>query len=221
LTNQTLRGDIDHFVLAAPDLARACAEFERATGVTPIAGGAHPGRGTHNALVAFDDSAYLEIIAPDPAQTPTGMSAPMAKLPAPTLMHWAIRSSGLESLAARLREIGWTPTPVNRMSRTPPGGARLEWELFGVHRHRFGGLAPFFIDWLNSPRPPSSSPRVGALRSVRLATEDPLALRNLVALLGVDVEVVAGPPSLAIAFASPRGEIRYEGTDPRGFTLGD
>jgi hypothetical protein len=220
-TKQTFHGEVDHFVLAAPDLARACAEFESATGVAPIAGGAHPGRGTHNALVAFDDSAYLEIIAPDPAQTATGMSSPLAKLPAPTLMHWAIRSRGLEPLAARLRELGWTPTPVNRMSRTPPGGARLDWELFGVHRHRFGGLAPFFIDWLNSPRPPSTSPRVGALQSVQLAAEDPVPLRDLVALLGVDIEVNAGAPRLAITFASPRGEIRYEGTNPRGFSLGD
>jgi hypothetical protein len=220
-TSQTFHGEIDHFVMAAPNLEHACAEFERATGVAPIAGGAHPGRGTHNALVAFDDSAYLEIIAPDPAQVATGMSAPMAKLAAPTLMHWAIRCRGLEALAARLREMGWTPTPVNRMSRTPPGGARLDWELFGVHRHSFGGLAPFFIDWLNSPRPPSTSPRVGILRSVRLTADDPVAIRNLVALLGVDVEVSAGPPSLAITFASPRGEIRFEGSNPRGFTLGD
>jgi len=220
-TKQTFHGEIDHFVLAAPNLEQACADFERATGVAPIAGGAHPGRGTHNALVAFDDSAYLEIIAPDPAQSPTGMSAPMAQLAGPTLMHWAIRSRGLEALAARLREMGWAPTPVNRMSRTPPGGSRLEWELFGVHRHRFGGLAPFFIDWMNSPRPPSTSPRVGALRRVALTTDDPVAIRNVVALLGVDVEVAAGAPSLAIAFASPRGEVAFEGNAPKGFTLGD
>ena len=220
-TNHTFHGEIDHFVLAAPNHERACTEFERATGVAPIAGGAHPGRGTHNALVAFDDSAYLEIIAPDPAQAVTFMSAPMAKLPEPTLMHWAIRSRGLEALAAQLREMGWTPTPVNRMSRTPPGGPRLEWELFGVHRHPFGGLAPFFIDWLKSPRPPSTSPRVGALKNVKLSADDPVAIRNLVALLGVAVEVAAGAPSLAIAFASPRGEIRFVGANPRGFTLGD
>ena len=220
-TKQTFHGEIDHFVLAAPNLERACADFERATGVAPIAGGAHPGRGTHNALVAFDNSAYLEIIAPDPAQSPTGMSAPMAQLAGPTLMHWAIRSRGLEALAARLREMGWAPTPVNRMSRTPPGGSRLEWELFGVHRHRFGGLAPFFIDWMNSPRPPSTSPRVGALRRVALTTDDPVAIRNVVALLGVDVEVAAGAQSLAIAFASPRGEVAFEGNAPKGFTLGD
>jgi len=220
-TKHAFHGEIDHFVLAAPNLDRACAEFERATGVAPIAGGAHPGRGTHNALVAFDDSAYLEIIAPDPAQAVTGMSAPMAKLAAPTLMHWAIRSRGLEALAGRLREMGWTPTPVNRMSRTPPGGTRLEWELFGLHRHHFGGLAPFFIDWLNSPRPPSTSPRVGALTQVELSADDPVAIRNLVALLGVAVKVSAGSPGLAISFASPRGEIRFEGANPRGFTLGD
>lgn len=216
-----IAGYIDHFVLAAPDLDRACAQLEETTGVRPVFGGAHPGRGTHNALVAFDDSSYLEIIAPDPSQPSTGMSAPMARLVQPTLMHWAVRCSGLDAVSNRLKELGWTPTEVRRMHRTPPGGTRLDWELFAVHRHRYGGLAPFFIDWLNCPRPAMTSPRVGAIVSVSLASPEREHLQTLVDALSLDIEVVAGPPCIVLTFASPRGSIRYTGDEPRGFTLGD
>jgi len=215
------KGAVDHFVLAAPDLDRACAQFETATGIRPVFGGAHPGRGTHNALVAFDDSSYLEIIAPDPAQPATGMSAPMARLVEPTLMHWAVRCTGLDAVSNRLKELGWTPTEVRRMHRTPPGGARLDWELFGVHEHRYGGLAPFFIDWLNCPRPAMTSPRVGRIVSVRLTSPEPAQLRTLVGELGIAVEVAGGAANIELTFDSPRGPISYTGENPRGFTLGD
>ncbi len=129
-----LQAHIDHFVLAAADLEQACAQFESATGVRPVFGGAHPGRGTHNALVGFDDSSYLEIIAPDPAQASNSMTAPMMGLAQPKLIHWAVRCAGLADVSARLKVLGWTPTPVRPMHRTPPGGTRLDWELFGLRR---------------------------------------------------------------------------------------
>ena len=53
---------LDHVVLAVHDLERAVEDF-RALGFTVTPGGQHPGRTSHNALVAFEDGAYIEIIA--------------------------------------------------------------------------------------------------------------------------------------------------------------
>ncbi len=214
---------VDHFVLAAPDLQRACDDFEATTGVRPAFGGAHAGRGTHNALVAFENGSYLEIIAPDPAQQATSMSQPMALLARPTLMHWAVRCSGTAALSQRLRELGWAPTEIQRMSRTPPNAAKLEWELFGLKDHRYGGLAPFFIDWFACPHPATTSPSVGPMTSVRLALPDPEPLRTMMSALGLDdaVSVTKGEAELAIAFDSSRGVVRYMGRSPAGFTLRD
>jgi len=213
-------GYIDHIVLAAPDLERARAEFETATGVCPVFGGAHPGRGTHNALVAFDATSYLEIIAPDPAQPSVGMAAAMTALEHPTLFHWAIRCSGLANVADRLKTNGWTPTEIRRMTRTPPDGARLEWELFGLRGHSHGGLVPFFIDWLNCPHPAATSPRVGRVSSLSLTLPEPEQLQALVKDFGIDVAVNRGDSRIAMTFTSPRGEIGYSGAAPKGFTLG-
>ncbi len=228
---------IDHLVLAAQDLERACADFEKTTTIRPAFGGAHPGGGTHNALVAFDASngravprpmsgreigaaSYLEIIAPDPAQARTPMSAAFDGLAQPTLTHWAVRCSGLLTLADRLRALGWTPTEVRRMSRTPPNGARLDWELFGLRDHPYGGLAPFFIDWFDSPHPATTSPRVGALTQLRIAAPEPARLRELMTELGIDVVVDAAAANLELRFASARGEVGFSGRSPPGFTLG-
>lgn len=213
-------GQIDHIVLAAPDLDRACTEFDATTGVRPVFGGAHPGRGTHNALVAFDAASYLEIIAPDPAQPSVGMAVELTSLNRPTLFHWAVRCSGLANVADRLKTIGWTPTEVRRMTRTPPHGVRLEWELFGLRDHPHGGLVPFFIDWLNCPHPAATSPRVGRLSSLRLTLRVPDQLQALIAELGIDVAVNSGEPRIALTFISPRGEIEYSSAAPKGFRLG-
>src|SRR5204862_6781240 len=52
---------IDHLVVAVPDLDVARKSYE-ALGFTVVPGGRHP-IGTHNALIAFADGAYLELIA--------------------------------------------------------------------------------------------------------------------------------------------------------------
>ncbi|MDH5265076.1 MAG: VOC family protein, partial [Betaproteobacteria bacterium] len=53
---------LDHVVIAVADLAKAVEDY-RALGFTVQIGGRHPGRTSHNALVVFEDGAYLELIA--------------------------------------------------------------------------------------------------------------------------------------------------------------
>lgn len=61
---------LDHVVIAVADLAQAVEDY-RELGFTAMIGGRHPGRTSHNALVVFEDGAYLELIAwqaPGPAE---------------------------------------------------------------------------------------------------------------------------------------------------------
>ena len=52
---------IDHLVIVVPELEAAVATY-RGLGFTVVPGGRHP-IGTHNALIAFTDGSYLELIA--------------------------------------------------------------------------------------------------------------------------------------------------------------
>jgi hypothetical protein len=58
----TLIRQIDHIVIALRALPQAIDDY-RALGFTVVVGGDHPGRTSHNALVVFEDGAYLELIA--------------------------------------------------------------------------------------------------------------------------------------------------------------
>ena len=52
---------LDHVVIAVADLERAVGLCSHA-GFTVVPGGRHPGRNTRNALIVFEDGAYLELI---------------------------------------------------------------------------------------------------------------------------------------------------------------
>ncbi|MEN3325857.1 MAG: hypothetical protein V7638_664 [Acidobacteriota bacterium] len=94
---------LDHLVYATPDLEATCRDLEIRLGVRASAGGQHPGRGTHNALLSIGPRAYLEIIAPDPLQPeirPVWFG--LDQLTAPKLITWAMRVGDLEAFVKEI-----------------------------------------------------------------------------------------------------------------------
>lgn len=209
---------LDHIVLAAPDLAGAKERFQRDTGVAPVDGGPHVGLGTRNALVSFGGGQYLEIIAPDPEQVGGDFSAALARLGEPELLHWAVRVEALEDLAQRARGCGFEPGEIRRTSRAQPSGELLVWELMGLVGHGSGGFVPFFIDWLDSPHPADTSPQVGALTRFVLALPAGHPVHVLLAgCAGLDL--VEGEPFVSVRFESPRGEHGWDAARLAGFRM--
>jgi hypothetical protein len=89
-TRMPVRDVFDHLLLGVSDLDHGIDWFESRAGIRAIVGGVHPGRGTRNALVSLGGTHYLEIIAPDPAQTATNRQFHLSTLTEPRLINFAV-----------------------------------------------------------------------------------------------------------------------------------
>ena len=202
-------GPVDHVVYAAPELEAAVADLELRLGVRAAYGGAHPGAGSHNALLDLGGGAYLEIIAPDPGQPePSGRARPFGldDLDAARLVGWAAKASDLPGRVAAARAAGYDPGEARAMRRRRPDGVELAWMLT-TGGPGAGGLAPFLIDWGATPHPAASAPQ--GCRLVGLWGRHPQAeaVRASLAALGVELPVEAGAVGLVARLETPNGVV--------------
>lgn len=152
-----LRLTIDHLLIASPSLAEGQAYLAERFGVAPVPGGSHPGQGTCNALLSLADQCYLEVFAPDPAQSDTRMAAFLRALPAPSLLWWAARTDGLESVAPLLLRAGVPIAAEAAGARDlPDDGGTLRWKLMLPGLSPAGNAVPFFIAWSSLTEHPST-----------------------------------------------------------------
>jgi Glyoxalase-like domain len=182
---------IDHIVLAAPTLDAGVAAAVALTGATPEYGGAHVGRGTHNALLSLGAPSYLEVIAPDPAQpgVPSGLFRLDDLGGRPQLVAFAVGCDELDVAVASLRAAGAADvSDPFAMSRQRPDGTVLSWRLAFVNGH-VGGANPFLISWDSDSSPATDSPAGGRLVKLQAGDPDPGPAAELLSRLGVDVEV--------------------------------
>lgn len=188
---------IDHFMYGVPDLEDGLRWAETTFGVAPVRGGNHPSLGTCNALLSFGDT-YLEIIAPDSGQSRAGtFGSRLATLTTGGLITWAARGD-LRAIKQTLADQGIESAGPVPSSRQTPEGQLLEWELLFPRRHPFGGLFPFFIDWLKCGHPSSTSPMAGTLRSFRVSTPNEPIYLDAILALGMDLSVHHGEPGLRV-----------------------
>ncbi len=163
---------IDHLVILVDDLDEGVAQYER-LGFTVTPGGKHP-RGTHNALVPFQDGAYLELISfwePDYSEhrwhkhIATGGG----------LIDHALAS---DDLAGEIAQAGVRGVPYNGPvpgARKRPDGVEIEWQLAHEAAGAGHGL-PFLIQDITD-------------RSVRVPGGDAAVHPN--GVLGIDRLILA------------------------------
>ena len=204
---------LDHLLLGCNDLVAGIAFVEAHTGVRPAIGGVHPGRATRNALLSLGSLHYLEVIAPDPAQTGTPTTRPelptmLKRLASPTLVDWAVQTSDAVGVVERLRKGGIAfhgPTPG---SRARPDGKMLHWQTLNLDNDH-GGLLPFFIQWgADTVHPSVDAPTGCKLESFGVVTPDRAPLSLEFQTLGIDVEVTQGQPGhLRATIVGPKGRL--------------
>jgi hypothetical protein len=208
---------LDHVILAVDSLERGVALFEAATGVRPAEGGAHPGRGTRNALVSLGSGRYLELVAPNPADTSAAarrLAAGWPRFTVLTPVGWAVHVPDAEAERARLVAAGLRPGGVTPGSRETPGGGLLRWTTLDPWGGAGRGLLPFVISWdAGADHPSTTAPRGCTLAGFRIVSPAADSLRILLSRAGWPAEVApptaGGGEELEFALDCPTGRVQF------------
>jgi len=132
---------IDHLVIAVNDLDAARKSYT-ALGFTVVEGGRHTGIGTYNALIAFEDGSYLELIAFYEPRDDHRWFAPLQK--GQGLVDFCLQTDDLPGDTVALRRAGVDIGEPEKRNRVRPDGADVRW-VFSLARGRHRGVAPFII----------------------------------------------------------------------------
>ena len=131
---------IDHIVVVVPDLEGAIKSYGE-LGFTVVRGGKH-NIGTHNALIAFADGAYIELIAFLAPITGHPWYDAMSK--SGGLVDFCAQTDDLAADVAAYRRAGIAISDPNAMTRDRPDGYRLSWVL-SIPSAPFNASVPFLI----------------------------------------------------------------------------
>jgi hypothetical protein len=203
----SLPHDFDHMLLGVSDLDRAITWLEERSGVRAALGGVHPGRGTRNALLSLGPRRYLEIIAPDPAQSESNMAVPSAAalvamlraLKEPSLVGWGAHTDDIASVAKKATVAGLKFDGPLDGSRVRPDGKTLRWKTLALEND-FDGILPFFIEWSrDSVHPSQDAPDGCRVQSFSAKTSQANQVTLTARTLSVDLSVTAGNATQLLA----------------------
>jgi catechol 2,3-dioxygenase-like lactoylglutathione lyase family enzyme len=164
---------IDHVAIVVSELESAIASYSR-VGFTVVRGGKHP-IGTHNAIIAFADGSYLELIAFLKPNTGHRWQAALQK--GSGIVDFCMSTDDLEADIESMRRAGAKMGAPFSLTRERPDGYRLSWVL-ATPEPPFSGQLPFLIKD-DTPRdervPPERSHANGAagMRTLAIAVDDP------------------------------------------------
>jgi len=173
----------------------------------PATGGVHPGRGTRNALLSLGERRYLEVIAPDPAQSEIVHYPQLRSMTDPRLIGWAVHPPDIAAVAKQLRENKVEFKGPDDGSRKRPDGRVLNWKTINLADDRHG-LLPFFIEWsADSVHPSKDAPAKCTLDYFEVMSADPEELAAALKRIGLDLPVQRSDKARLHALISgPKGE---------------
>ncbi len=122
---------IDHVMICVPDLAQGIAQFKK-LGFNMQEGGAHPGRGTHNAI-AFNQDEYIELLAIRDRAEYAAAGGATGGLPdfiaaGGGIRYLVLQSNDLVADVAAMRGRGVDVSDAIEGRRLTPAGVELKWK---------------------------------------------------------------------------------------------
>lgn len=159
----------DHFIILVNDLA-AAKETYRKLGFEVRAGGEHPTFGSHNAIVALADGAYLELLAfKDAALAEKSFWKDAVKMlkVREGFGGYVLGSDALANDVARLHKASLDIADPTPGTRTRPDGQRVEWQTALIGGTASGAL-PFLIQDVTPRDLRVESPKEGFGKNARV-----------------------------------------------------
>jgi catechol 2,3-dioxygenase-like lactoylglutathione lyase family enzyme len=135
---------IDHVVVAVNDLTQTIQDYER-LGFTVTIGGEHAHRGSHNALITFQDRSYIELIAfkhEPPVKDNTWWDLLQI---GEDLVDFALLADDLQAELNHLESQGFDITGPMEGGRIRTDGVKVAWRLARLNVSGAERL-PFVID---------------------------------------------------------------------------
>jgi hypothetical protein len=199
---------LDHILLGCNDLNRGIELVEQNTGVRPVIGGVHPGRGTRNALLSLGERRYLEIIAPDSAQREIVHYPQLRSMTDPRLIGWAVHPPDIAAVAKQLTENKIAFTGPEDGSRKRLDGRVLNWKTINLADDRHG-LLPFFIEWsADSVHPSADAAKGCTLDYFEVMSANPEELASVFKRIGLDLPVQRSDKArLRAVITGPKGDL--------------
>jgi hypothetical protein len=201
--------ELDHVLIAVPDLDEGARTFEHRYGLASVDGGQHPGWGTANRIVPLGTS-FLELVAvvdlSAAADSVFGRWVAEATTDTARPFGWAVRTDDLDPIASRLG------LQINSGSRVRPTGEVLSWRYAGIDEAMADSSLPFFIEWGSGVRLPGTADIAHpaaptGIKELRLVG-DPRRVAEWLGDPALPTRVRRGPPAVpAVVLSTETGEI--------------
>ncbi len=204
---------IDHIVLAVPNLEQATRDFKDKYNLELVYGGKHESFGTHNALLNLGNGCYLEVLAPDLDNTTyqgkRWMGADLSQKP--VVCRWALKSNDLTKDQKALQKINPEYGSIIEGSRQKTDGSTLRWQMIRPLSSPLVDIAPFMVDWKDSDSHPTDSlPEECQLVSIEFADPKVEQMQGLFNELGLDDLVHSeDEPRISIRLQTNNGTVMF------------
>jgi Glyoxalase-like domain len=143
--SKTLLLEIDHVSVCGSNLDTLRQMFTD-VGLTPDFGGPHGNGITQMAIIGFDDTSYIELIAPVKAGASAGSEWAKFMSEDAVTCAWAVGTNVLLQQVDRLKKAGIPVKAPERGSRKRPDGMSVEWMTADVGSGTPGSTLPFIIE---------------------------------------------------------------------------
>jgi Glyoxalase-like domain len=223
---------LDHILLGASDMEAALDAFEKLTGHRPVYVVSLNGLGTKSARIAFEEGCcFLEIVAPDPKQTPikTELKRQLQQIDQGRLVpiHYAVRRKNAKKDLNLdwCKKTGCTVDPVTMVAKL--NGEPWRWDMCIVDDPNAtlgqDGYIPLIVDWNDGPHAAGRLPIVADKATVSVSAPDTNKMHQVLsddhpAVSNLSVSV--GEPSFTLSFtAKQTGQVckfTSYGTEFRG-----